>query len=733
MKVEPLKKQTFCRICEASCALEVSVEGGAVTRIEPRQNHKGTLGFACMKGLAQGEMYSSPDRVTSPLKRIGDQYEPVSWQTALQEIGAVVRAERQESPHRIGMYVGTAAGFSLLHPIFAQGFMEGIGSRNVYSSATQDCAHRFAAAQEIYGFPFTQPFPDLEKLEFLLILGTNPVVSKWTFLQVAHPVQRLKSILKRGGRIVVVDPRETETAKVAGEHQSIRPGSDVYFLLSFLNVLVGLRPPAETLDAQFFDGIEEVEALAGDWTPERTATVTGIAPGQLRDLVVAFCQAKGAAIATGTGLGMGGQGTLAQWLVEVIIALSGNLDQEGGHLVGEGIFDFAAYAKRKGLFARDTRSRVGDFRSLNGAMPGGILADEILTPGKEQVTTLFVTGGNPLMTMPNAERLRSAFGRLKLLVVTDIYLNETASLADYVLPATSPLERPDLPFVFPLFLGLQSIPYLAATEAVVTPPGETRDEATIYTQLASACGVGLFGSKVLQAILNGLTRVGLWRGRGFPQRWLLDRILKHNKAPAFNELLEHPDGYPLARTKSGSFLGKRVTTNNGKIQLAPLEFLAELGALVLPEDDTKTSGAFRLISKRRHNTHNSWTQNVASLTRGDNEQTNVAYMNPADMATLEVAPGCAVDIASAAGRIRLPVAALQTLEPGLVSIPHGWGHQHAKGLNIASKLRGANVNILASDGPDGLEPLSGMAHLTGILVTVTASSEPVNPNSWSGI
>ena len=728
-----MKKQTFCRICEASCALEVSVEAGAVTRIEPRKSHTGTLGFACMKGLAQGEMYSSPDRLTTPLKRVGDGYEPISWQTALQEIGAVVRAERQESPHRIGMYVGTAAGFSLLHPIFAQGFMEGIGSRNVYSSATQDCAHRFAAAQEIYGFPFTQPFPDLDNLEFLLILGTNPVVSKWTFLQVAHPVQRLKSILKRGGRIVVVDPRETETAKVAGEYQSIRPGSDVYFLLSFLHVLVGMRPPAAFLDAQYFDGIEHIEALASAWSPERTAAVTGISPSQLKELVTAFCSAKGAGIATGTGLGMGGQGTLAQWLVEVIIALSGNLDQVGGHLVGEGIFDFAAYAKRKGLFARDARSRVGDFRCLNGAMPGGILADEILTPGKEQVTTLFVTGGNPLMTMPNAERLRSAFSQLKLLVVTDIYLNETASLADYVLPATSPLERPDLPFVFPLFLGLQSIPYLAATEAVIAPPGETRDEATIYIQLAAACGVGLFGSKLVQSLLNGLTRLGMWRGRGFPQRWLLDRILKYNKAPGFDELLEHPDGYPMASTKSGSFLGKRVTTENGKMQLSPPEFLAQLGALEIPASDKSAPGGFRLISKRRHNTHNSWTQNVDSLTRGENEQTNVAYMNPADLASLEISEGHAVDITSATGAIRLPVAALQTLEPGLVSIPHGWGHQHAKGLDIASKLRGANVNILASDGPEGLEPLSGMAHLTGIPVTVAASSGPINAHSWSGI
>ena len=707
------------------------MEAGVVTQIAPRKSHRGTLGFACMKGLAQGELYSSPDRLQTPLKRVGDRFQPISWQTAMREIGAKVRAERKISPHRIGMYVGTAAGFSLLHPIFAQGFMDGIGSRNIYSSATQDCAHRFASSQAIYGFPFTQPFPDLEKLNFLLILGTNPVVSKWTFLQVAHPVRRLKEIRKRGGRVVVVDPRETETAKVAGEYQPILPGSDVYFLLSFLHELIKLRPPQSVLDADHYDGIEALHDIAADWPPERTQSLTGMSPDVLRQLVETFCAAEGAAIATGTGLGMGGQGTLAQWLVEVIIALSGNLDREGGHLIGQGIFDFAAVAKRKGLFERDVHSRVGGFRRLNGAMPGGILADEILTPGEEQLTSLFVTGGNPLLTMPNAERLRSALDSLELLVVTDIYLNETASQAHYVLPATSPLERPDLPFVFPLFLGLQSIPYLAATEAVLAPPGETRDEATIYTELASACGVGLFGSKPLQWLLATVTRFNRWRGKGFPQRWLLDRILRHNGAPSFTELLKHPDGYPVEGAKSSSFLGKRVTTENGKVQLAPDEFVS--GAAALPGEEAAKGRAFRLISKRRHNTHNSWTQNVASLTQGDNEQTNVAYMHPDDMSALSIDPGLPVDIASDAGTIRLPVAPLGTLERGLVSVPHGWGHQHAIGLNIASKLKGANVNILAADGPDALEPHSGMAHLTGIPVSVTLASAPVNVASWSGI
>ena len=248
---------------------------------------------------------------------------------------------------------------------------------------------------------------------------------------------------------------------------------------------------------------------------------------------------------------MGQDGTLAQWLAECITAVTGNLDRRGGTLVGEGIFDFAGYARKKGMFTRKARSRIGNFRELNGGFPGAVLADEILTPGKDQIKSLFVTGGNPLMTMANSARLRDALAQLELLVVTDIYLNETASLAHYVLPATSPLQRPDLPFVFPLFLGMQSIPYLAATEALVEPEDEQRDEASIYTDLATASGVGLFGSKVVQWALRGLKAANRLRyprrQPGLPQRFILDQILRRAGQGSFAQMLRHSGGKPRAQ------------------------------------------------------------------------------------------------------------------------------------------------------------------------------------------
>jgi formate dehydrogenase len=260
------------------------------------------------------------------------------------------------------------------------------------------------------------------------------------------------------------------------------------------------------------------------------------------------------------------------------------------------------------------------------------------------------------------------------------------------------------------------------------------DESTIYIRLAAASGVGLFGSRLVTSILNGITYVNklISRGRaGFPQRWLLNRILRHNGQPDFATLVAHPDGYPWQGARPGSFLAKRVTTDSGRVQLAPSEFLEELRSAATPQ--TRGEGhRFQLITKRRHNTHNSWTQNVRSLTRGENEQTNVIYMHPVDIESLGIEEGAAVDIASSAGEIRLPVEALATLQRGVVAVPHGWGHQHARGLSVASGLRGANVNILAADGPEAIEPLSGMARLSAVPVSVSKAAGPIDPASWSG-
>lgn len=718
-------KSTFCRICEALCGLEMDVADGRVVAVRPDGEHVSTEGYACIKGLRQHELYDSPDRLTHPLKRVGSDFVRVSWEQALSEIGEKVKRLRGVSPDSIAMYVGTAAGFGVLHPVFAQGFMDGIGSNSMFASASQDCSNKFAVARALYGHPFTQPFPDVDHTRCLIVVGANPAISKWSFLQVSNPIARLKAIEARGAKLFFVDPRKTESAKVAGEHVFIRPNTDVFFYLSFFNELVRTGGIDAARVARHTRGFEAVRRVAEPWTAERTAEVTRIPADTLRRMVAAYRDADGAALYCSTGVNMGQHGSLAFWLQEVINAASGNLDRRGGTLVGRGVIDFPALGKKHDILLKDLRSRIGGFRSVNDAFPGGVLPDEVLTPGARQIRALFVTGGNPLLTMADGARTREAFAALDLLVTLDILPTETGHLAHYMLPCTSPLQRPDLPFIFPLMLGLQSRPYLQATERVVEPDAEQRDEATIYVDLARACGVSLFGSRTLQLALELAKKTQ--RGR-VPERALLSLMLRLTGAGGFDALASEKHGRRRPPHVPGTFLAGEQA-----IDLAPAELVRAAERL---EDafsrEVANRKQLKLITRRAVTTHNSWTHNLERF--ADNAQgTNFLYMHPSDAARAGIAEGDVADVTSKTGTVRVPVRLLPDLMEGTVALPHGWGHQSATRLGVASRTQGVNVNLLAASGPDALERFSGMAHLTGIVVEVVPAKGPRNTASWSGV
>lgn len=728
---------TFCRICESLCGMKVTTDGGKIVRVEPDEDHVATAGFSCVKGLRQHEIYQSPDRLTKPLKRQPDgSYQPISWSQANAEIGAKVRKIRSEdSPDAIAMYVGTAAGFGVLHPVFAQGFMTGIGSKSMYASATQDCSNKFAVSRHMYGFPFTLPFPDLAKTNCLIVVGANPVVSKWSFLQVPNPSEKLKEMEARGARLYFVDPRRTESATIAGQHIFIRPGTDVFFYLSFLQELIQQDGIDTDVIARHTTGFEEIKRMCAPWTADMTAQVTGIPADVLQEMVQTYIQADGAALYCSTGVNMGGNGTLAFWIQEVINTISGNLDREGGLLVGKGIIDFIKFGVKNGVLMRDDKSRIGDFASVNDAFPGGILADEILTPGPKQVKALFVTGGNPLITMANSGRLREAFQQLELLVCLDIFQNETCSEAHYVLPCTDPLQRPDLPFIFPLMLGLQMKPYLQATKAIYAPVGEQRDEATIYLDLAKASGISIFDSAIAQRFFEMTRRYHSLRKKktypGLPQEAYLNGLLRLSGQRSFKSLLRTPHGVLRDKHIPGSFLGKRVMTPTKKIDLAPsvlMTFAIKLEADF--EREFQHKDKYKLITRRAVTTHNSWTHNNERML-AHGRDTNYAYLHPDDLKELGVNENELVDITSATGDIRIQVKALDTLIRKSIAVPHGWGHQHAKGLSVANKTKGVNVNLLAADGPEGIDKVSGMAHLTGFVVDVRRAAGQME-HTWSG-
>lgn len=722
MKTEHI---TYCRICEATCGLVAEVEDDVVVSLRPDREHVVTKGYACVKGLEQHRILHSPDRLEYPMKRVGSRWTRIDWAQALEEIGnKLATLVREHGGDSVGFYLGNPISFSLLPPILASAFLQGLGSRSFFQTGSQDCNNKFVVAERMYGFPFIQPFPDVDRTDCLIMVGSNPAVSRMSFIQLPDPVNRLRAITRRGGSVWSVNPRRTETARQVGEHVFIRPDTDVYFYLSFLHEILARDAVDHARVAKYMRGFAALDAMTEPYPPERTAAITGIAPETLRAMVDAYTSAKSAALFSSTGVNQGSQGTIAFYLQEVINAITGNLDTLGGTLVGHGyVKDFPRHARRGGHTMRKDRTRVGNLPSVVDTFPAGILADEILTPGLGQLRAMVVMAGNPLLSVPNAGgKLERAMRELELLVCIDIFRNETGNLAHYLLPGTHALQRHDLPFVFQSLMGVQPKPYAQATRPVVAPKGEQRDETRILLDLVRAAGAKPFGSRAVALVLDAWMRASalpfIGEKIGFSPANMLDLASRAFGFGSFAKLVREPHGKLLTPHVGGDFLGARVVTDDGKVDLAPQDLVDATKALEIAfARERRDTGTLRLISKREATSHNSWLHNHDALGR-DRKTTNFVYVNPEDARAAGVSDGELAEVTSEVGTITLPVKCTDDMMRGAVALPHGWGHASATGLTIASRTTGANVNLLASDGPEKLEAFSGMAKLNGIAVTL---------------
>ncbi len=718
---------TFCRICEATCGLKATIEDDRIVAVEPDRDHVVSKGYACIKGLRYHEIHHSPDRLRWPLKRVGDRFEKISWEQALLEIGAKVQQLVQDhGGDSVSAYLGNPISFSLLPPVLIAAFLQGLGSRNLFQTGSQDCNNKFAAAERLYGFPFIQPFADIDRTQCLIIIGSNPAVSRASFVQLPDPIRRLRAIEDRGGKVFHVNPRRTETSKQLGRHVFIRPDTDIYLLLSFLHEV--LRRDAIDHDRVevHMKGLESLRKVAEAWPPARSAEVTGVSSQTLGSMVDAYLGADGAALFLSTGVNQGSHGTLAFWIQEAINAITGNLDRLGGTLVGHGfVKDFPKLARRGGHTMRKDLSRIGQLPSVADTFPAGLMADEILTPGDGQIRALICVSGNPLLTVPNSNgRLEEALKALELLVVIDIFRNETANHAHYILPGSSAFQRPDLPFVFQSLMGAQPVPYVQFTDALLPLEDAQRDETMILLDLGRACRSRLFGSRVANGFirawgsLGNLPLVGSRFGLT-PERFLA-LMARAFRIGSLRRLRHEPHGRLLEPNKGGDFLGERVVTDDGLVDLAPGEFVEAAGGLEAAfELERSQRGKLKLISKREQHSHNSWMHNLPRFVEGK-RSTNYLYMNPEDGRRVGVESGAMVEVRSSVASVRLPVQLTDEMMVGAVALPHGWGHQGADGLSVANQTTGVNVNLLAADGPDALEYFSGMAKLNGIWVEVLA-------------
>ncbi|MDO3394862.1 molybdopterin-dependent oxidoreductase [Nocardioides sp. SOB44] len=703
--------RTFCRICEVHCGLVVDVEGSPgvgdgerVVKVRPDREHPVTKGYCCVKGLGLGALHHDEDRVETPLKRVDGELVPITWEQANREIGARVRAlVGEHGPRAIGMYQGNPTFFSLAGTLMSAGFVEALGSPNVFASHSIDVNTKFHVATEMYGLSLVQPVPDLEHVQMFLCLGSNPLVSQMSVVQVADAAGVLRRIEERGGRVVVVDPRRTETARRVGEHVAIRPGTDAYLLAAMLHVVtreVGVDlAPARAVAR----GVDDFVAAGAPWTPERAERVTGVPAGTIRELATAYAAADGAALYCSTGVNMGPFGSICTWLVQGLNLLTGNLDRRGGLLVPRGAFDTLRLAGLAGLGRFDEhRTTDGRWHRVAGAFPVAALADEITTEHPDRIRALLVTSGNPVHSVPGG-RLAAALERLDLVVSVDLYRNETAAHADYVLPATDMLERSDFPASHQ---SLQVVPHAQWTPPVVAPLGERRTEWQIFSDLALASGARPWGTTpahLLPRLNRLLARLPRSPQVGFDQ--LLAVLLRWGRRTTLGELRRRPEGVLLPPTEPGSFLGHRVATPDGLVDLAPADLVADLDRLAASEADLARPGVLRLVGRRDRRSHNSWMHNNPYIEQPDG---NTALLHPLDAGERGIGDGDEVEVRGAAGAVRLPVKLTTDVARGVVVVPHGWGHR-ASGASRARARAGVNVNEVVPGGAAHMEPVSGQA------------------------
>jgi anaerobic selenocysteine-containing dehydrogenase len=647
--------RTYCRICEAACGLVVVPDPvtGEPARLVPDREHPTSRGYACAKGTRFLEVARHPDRLLAPRLHGED----TTWEAATSAIASRLRDIRAEhGPHAVGVYFGNPLAFNALGFLATLAFVKALDTRNVFYAGSQDCNNKFAGADIVHGSPVIQAFPDFQHCELAVVFGSNPYVSQSSFIHLeGGGPEVFGGIVERGGHIVWVDPRRTESAKKWGEHLAIRPGTDAWLLFALLQILgKGVRA---TADAPV-DGLPELLSAAESIDLDDVAARTGISRGAIEALAARIGASRATALHMSVGVNQGGFGTLAYVLVQALAWVTGNYDRPGGLLVNPTSRWVDHLYRWAGL---DTvhRSRVGAFPSNMGTLPGGILADEILAPGPERIRALVVIAGDPLRSIPGSTTLARALEELDLLVSIDMFENATGRLAHALLPSASWLERWDFALSTMTF---QQTRLVQVSGRAMAPIAQSRTDARIVADLAIAMG------------LPGL-KWSLLRSR-------IDRVLPR---PRF--------GVSGLRLVPGRWLAKN------RLRLWDTRVATEVERLKAhaPEPD---DGSFTLICRRRRLGHNSWLH--GGVRSGEPE--SVAWMRADDLARLGVAEGGAIEIASAAGRIRIGTRAVEGLAARTVVVPHG--------------LPELNVNELIPAGADAIERVSGQLTMTGIRADV---------------
>ena len=700
---------TFCRVCEPSCGLLAEVDNNTIQRLQPDKTHPVSQGFACHKGVNYLAIHQDPDRLDTPLQRLGSrqpgegQWQSQDWDSSLAAVGSKLNAIRdQYGPDAIAGYIGNPTAFNALGSQGIGDFFMGIGSRRIFNSGTQDCSNKFAAGEAVFGTSTLHPLPDIENTDCLLIFGENPKVSHMSFISIADPMAKIRTACQRGASVYYINPRQIESASPkTGEVVQILPDTDLYLMAALLHEIDALGRFDEAVLAQHGNHVAELRAFIAPYSADAVAEVVGLDAGQIRSLAEKFSGAERAAVHMSTGVNMGRHGTLCYWLLQMLSFVTGNLDKVGGNFYSEGFYP-AAKAGRARLDKLFFSTRYGEMRHIRGALPGNLLPDMILDD-YNPVRALVVIAGNPLLSVGGEARWRAALEKLDLLIVIDLFRNATGEYAHYLLPAADMLERPDLNICG---LGMQYQPHVQYTDAVVPAAGQRKEEWWILSRLLQHMGMKA-------PLLDQPNPFGR-----------LEHMMARHQL-SVDSLKAAPSGTVVLDTQSiGRFYTDFVQTDDKRVDCCPPLF-ADAIALAREQFQALKDQApdYRLINLRTNYMHNSWYQNVAKLKRGKHDH-NPLHMHPQDMAALGLTDGDPLEVSNEYGEVTALARSDNSLRPGVVAMTHGWGNQKTPGLRVANRYPGVNINALLPNGPGSYEKLSNQAFMSGVPVSIRLPDRP---------
>lgn len=685
-----------CNLCEAICGLVIKTQGNEILSIKGDKNDPLSQGHICPKALALKDVYYDEDRLKQPVKRTVNGWQTISWEEAYDTVVQRLKAiQTQYGRDSIGVYLGNPNAHNFGAILANPSFIRALRTKNRFSATSADQLPHHFAGRFMFGHFFFLPVPDVDRTDYMLIVGGNPLASNGSLMTAPNIEKRLKAIQKRGGQFVVIDPRKTETAKKASEHIFIKPGTDVLLLLAMVQVIVeeGWMDLGKLAD--FTDGVESVKELTAGYTPEKVAVHTGIDSATIRRLAKDFATAERAVCYGRMGVSTQAFGGLCIWLVNVLNIITGNLDRAGGVMFPKPAFDITANGS-VGKYHR-WKSRVSQHPEVFGELPVAVMAEEILTEGEGQIKAMVTLAGNPILSTPNGMQLDKAFEQLEFMVAVDIYINETTHHADIILPPATGLETAHYDATFHNLAIRNTAKY---SEPVFPKTAEQRYDYEILGELTHRLrNLETVNTPTPEQILDMGLRMGLHKKTGI----------------SLEKLKSNPSGIDLGALTP--CLPHRLFTRDKRIQLAPPEITKDMARVEKTFFKETTNNHLLLIGRRHLRSNNSWLHNSHRLVKGKNRCT--LMIHPNDAKRLDVVHQQPVKIHSRVGMVEIVAEVTSDIMEGVVSIPHGWGHnREGNQMTIAQAHAGVSINDLTDEKL--IDELTGNAAFSGVPVVVVS-------------